>query len=142
MADIVLECFIYNHNNDVYLEILRQFKRDYLPHILGFKIHKYGELSDCGEGVDLARKSPKDILSDKITTPENLYRITAKLIKQDLITLEEIWAHLSPTDELIEEEYLKKSAATFKSVKDIFCPTLTFKSDEIDKEKLEQTENR
>jgi len=55
-----------NHYNDVYAEILKEYKREYLPHILGFKYQKYSSTTDCSAEIEIANKSIKDIQSDKV----------------------------------------------------------------------------
>lgn len=62
---------------DAFLECVAQFKRGYLPHVLGFKLHAYFD-SEAGSA------------GPQKPTPKSLYRLTARLLSKGLVTLKEV----------------------------------------------------
>ncbi|KAL6079090.1 THO complex subunit 2 [Balamuthia mandrillaris] len=92
VLDIVLESFEQNQRNLNFLSIVRRFKAKSLPHILGFKYQYY--------------YNP----NTKAKISKTLYDVTALLIQHKLLTIDEIWPHLSPSD----EEGVKQAEKVFQ----------------------------
>lgn len=106
MLDLVLDAYECYPNNLYYHEIILGFKKDAIPHLLGLKFASYNKLSDCN-----ASCAPTEIystLEQKTMTPLALYRITANLIKAQIIDLESVWMHLSPSDADLEKAFTDK----------------------------------
>ncbi|KAK3222127.1 hypothetical protein Dsin_009152 [Dipteronia sinensis] len=79
--DIVLECFELQPNNNVFLELIPIFPKSHASQILGFKFQYYQRMEV---------NSP---------VPFGLYKLTALLVKEEFIDLDNIYAHLLPKDD-------------------------------------------
>lgn len=66
VIDIILECFIHNYHSNIYIDVIKNFKREYIPHILGFRFQKYGLAADCSQEVFGSQKQIRDILYDEV----------------------------------------------------------------------------
>lgn len=91
--DIVLECFEMQPQNDLFLDLIPLFPKSHASQILGFKFQYYQRL-----------EVPNSI-------PFGLYQLAALLVKEDLVDLDSIYAHLIPKDEQAFENF---SAASIK----------------------------
>lgn len=56
----------------------------------------------------------KDIANSNECTPESMMKIVAKMIKRGMVSIEEIWPHLSPVDKDIESDYEFKMNIAYK----------------------------
>ncbi|CAI5743498.1 unnamed protein product [Peronospora destructor] len=81
VLDLVLDVYEMHPRNDCFAQLLEIFKRDSLPHILGFKFQFYKRDPPAIEGV---------------TTPRSLYRLAATLLNKGLLELDALLPHLSP----------------------------------------------
>lgn len=97
------ECY---PDNLYYHEIILSFKKSAVPHLLGFKFSNYqkitGAITTCAP-VEVAK-----CLTERGMTPYALFKITANLIKVGIIQIEDIWVHLSPTDEEMKTAFTDK----------------------------------
>ena len=82
VLDLVLDVYEMNPRNDCFAQLLEIFKRDSLPHIMGFKFQFYKRDPPAVEGV---------------TTPRSLYRLAATLLNKGLLDLDALLPHLSPS---------------------------------------------
>ncbi|RMX63474.1 hypothetical protein DD238_004333 [Peronospora effusa] len=82
VLDLVLDVYEMHPRNDCFAQLLEIFKRDSLPHIIGFKFQFYKRDPPAIEGV---------------TTPRSLYRLAATLLKKGLLELDALLPHLSPS---------------------------------------------
>ncbi|KAK2635529.1 hypothetical protein Ddye_030321 [Dipteronia dyeriana] len=90
--DIVLECFELQPNNNVFLELIPIFPKSHASQILGFKFQYYQRMEV---------NSP---------VPFGLYKLTALLVKEEFIDLDNIYAHLLPKDDEAFDHYNAFSA--------------------------------
>ncbi|RLN72958.1 hypothetical protein BBJ28_00025185, partial [Nothophytophthora sp. Chile5] len=89
VLDLVLDAYERHPRNDCFAQLLGAFKRESLPHILGFKFQFYKRDPPAVEGV---------------TTPRSLYRLAATLLDKNLLELEALMPHLGPSrDEIVSE---------------------------------------
>ena len=86
---------------ELLLKLLKRFRRDYLPQILGFKLSKFN-VRRANDRIDMRNKTWKDFGNSNAMTPEAMMRMVARMIKRGMITVEELWPHLSPDDNEIE----------------------------------------
>ncbi len=73
--DIVLDAFEQHIDNTAFLPLVYMFPQAYLAHILGFKYQFYQ--------------------SEQRVAPKSLHRLTATLIKHQVLALDEIYPHVS-----------------------------------------------
>jgi len=102
----VLDAYQCYPDNLYYHQIINKFKLESLAQILGFKFQGYAEKINCNLSCPLAELSKT--LNEKVITPYPLFTITANLIKAELISIKDIWVHLSPADTDINEWAQKK----------------------------------
>ncbi|XP_021727131.1 THO complex subunit 2-like [Chenopodium quinoa] len=79
--DIVMECFEMQPDNKLFLDLIPIFPKSHASQILGFKFQYYQRMEV---------QNP---------VPFGLYRLAALLVKEDLVDLDSIYAHLIPKDE-------------------------------------------
>ncbi|TDH74164.1 hypothetical protein CCR75_001126 [Bremia lactucae] len=103
VLDLVLDAYEMHSRNDCFLQLLDVFKRESLPHILGFKFQFYKRDPPAVEGV---------------TTPRSLYRLAALLLSKGVLDLDALLPHLAPTRDAIltasvehENELMKKAGS-------------------------------
>ncbi|KAG6622161.1 THO complex subunit 2 [Phytophthora cinnamomi] len=103
VLDLVLDAYEMHPRNDCFAQLLEIFKRESLPHIMGFKFQFYKRDPPAVEGV---------------TTPRSLYRLAATLLNKGLIKLDALLPHLAPSREDIvkvaaehEKELIKKAGS-------------------------------
>ncbi|GMF14835.1 unnamed protein product [Phytophthora fragariaefolia] len=103
VLDLVLDAYEMHPRNDCFAQLLDIFKRDSLPHIMGFKFQFYKRDPPAVEGA---------------TTPRSMYRLAATLLNKGLIKLDALLPHLSPSREDIvkvaaehEKELIKKAGS-------------------------------
>ncbi|CAI5718939.1 unnamed protein product [Hyaloperonospora brassicae] len=82
VLDLVLDVYEMNPRNDCFTHLLEIFKRDSLPHVMGFKFQFYKRDPPAVEGA---------------TTPRSLYRLAATLLNKGLLDLDALLPHLSPS---------------------------------------------
>lgn len=100
VLDLVLDAYEMHPHNDCFVELLGSFKRESLPHVLGFKFQFYmRSAADGGE-------QPK--------TPRSLYRLAATLIDKKLLDLDALFPHLAPT----KTEIVTQALAHFKKLEE------------------------
>ncbi|KAJ8760884.1 hypothetical protein K2173_021922 [Erythroxylum novogranatense] len=85
--DIVLECFELQPDSEVFLELIPIFPRSHASQILGFKFQYYQRLEVT------------------VPVPFGLYKLTASLVREEFIDLDNIYAHLLPGDDEAFEHY-------------------------------------
>jgi hypothetical protein len=112
VIDLILEFAIHNSDTDQYFKLLNDFKKEFVPQILGFKLQKYGLMKEANQRIDIDEKTPKDATQDtvpqsftQLANPKNLVKVCAKLLKYRIIKLDEIWPHLGPSDSVFSEIY-------------------------------------
>lgn len=91
VLDLVLDAYEMHPRNDCFAQLLEIFKRESLPHVMGFKFQFYKRDPPAVEGV---------------TTPRSLYRLAATLLNKGLIELDALLPHLAPS----REEIVKAAA--------------------------------
>ncbi|KAH7461447.1 THO complex subunit 2 [Phytophthora ramorum] len=103
VLDLVLDVYEMHPRNDCFAPLLDIFKRECLPHILGFKFQFYKRDPPAVEGV---------------TTPRSLYRLAATLLNKGLLELDTLLPHLAPSRDAIvkasvehEKEMIKKAGS-------------------------------
>ncbi|KAG7395941.1 THO complex subunit 2 [Phytophthora boehmeriae] len=107
VLDLVLDAYEMHPRNDCFAQLLGNFKRDSLPHIMGFKFQFY--------------KREPPVVED-ITTPRSLYRLAATLLNKKLLELETLMPHLAPSrDEIVKaavehEKDMLKQARSFGQI--------------------------
>lgn len=111
------------------------FSKSSIPHFLGFKFKIYTNTNQIIPHQNLL----STLKNDKNLTPHNLFLVTANLIKRKIIKIEEIWPHLSPSDQVIEELYFKKHDLANKHYKNLF--TIKLKQDSEQKKKAKEQES-
>lgn len=101
VLDLVLDAYEMHPSNDCFAQLLHIFKRESLPHIIGFKFQFY------------KRELPEMI---GVTTPRSLYRLAAILLSKGLLDLDALLPHLAPSRDAIlkaslelEKEIIKKA---------------------------------
>ncbi|KAL2904630.1 THO complex subunit 2 [Bienertia sinuspersici] len=90
--DIVMECFEMQPDNNLFLDLIPIFPKSHASQILGFKFHYYQRMEV---------QNP---------VPFGLYQLAALLVKEDLVDLDSIYAHLVPKDEEAFENFNAVSA--------------------------------
>ncbi|GLE06165.1 hypothetical protein PINS_up015376 [Pythium insidiosum] len=102
VLDLVLDAYEMHPHNDGYLELLELFKRDSIPHVLGFKFQFYKR--DDAAVTDDGR--PR-------ATPRSLYRLAATLVEKKIIDVDALLPHLAPTkDETVQRLQAQRDAMT------------------------------
>ncbi|ETL47325.1 hypothetical protein L916_02942 [Phytophthora nicotianae] len=103
VLDLVLDAYEMHPRNDCFAQLLDIFKRESLPHIMGFKFQFYKRDPPAVEGV---------------TTPRSLYRLAATLLNKRLLELDALLPHLAPSRDTIlkmslehEKEMIKKAGS-------------------------------
>ncbi|KAG3194289.1 THO complex subunit 2 [Phytophthora cactorum] len=103
VLDLVLDAYEMHPRNDCFAQLLDIFKRESLPHIMGFKFQFYKRDPPAVEGV---------------TTPRSLYRLAATLLNKGLLELDALLPHLAPSRDAIlktslehEKEMIKKAGS-------------------------------
>lgn len=134
VLDQILEAFECNIHNLNYIELIEMFNKSAIPHFLGFKFKIYTNTNQ----VIPIQNLQNTIQNDKSLTPHNLFLVTAYLIKRKIIKIEEIWPHLSPSDQLIEELFFKKQELAMKHFKNVY--TIKLKQDSEQKKKAKEQE--
>lgn len=71
VIDIMLECFSHNPNCGVYADLLSGFRKEYIPHILGFRFSRYSKGQDLSKGFLLKGKSLREVTRDHVSLPTN-----------------------------------------------------------------------
>lgn len=134
VLDQILEAFESNISNLNYIELIEMFNKSAIPHFLGFKFKIYTNTTQLITFQNLATV----MQSDKSLTPHNLFLVAANLIKRKILKIEDIWSHLSPTDQAIEELFFKKFDLANKHYKNVF--TIKLKQDSEQKKKAKEQE--
>lgn len=76
--------------------------------------------------------------NDKNITPRNLFIIIAYLVKRKILKIEDIWSHMGPSDQEIEENYNKRVELANKHFKSVY--TIKLKQDSEQKKKAKEQE--
>ena len=134
VLDQILEAFESNISNLSYIELIEMFNKSAIPHFLGFKFKIYTNTTQLITFQNLATV----MQSDKSLTPHNLFLVAANLIKRKILKIEDIWSHLSPTDQAIEESFFKQFDLANKHYKNVF--TIKLKQDSEQKKKAKEQE--
>uniref|UniRef100_K3W895 THO complex subunit 2 n=1 Tax=Globisporangium ultimum (strain ATCC 200006 / CBS 805.95 / DAOM BR144) TaxID=431595 RepID=K3W895_GLOUD len=90
VLDLVLDAYEMHTENDCFAELLGAFKKESLPHVIGFKFQFY--------------KRPD--VAETLVTPRSLYRLAATLIRKKLLDLDALLPHLAPSKEEIVKQYM------------------------------------
>jgi THO complex subunit 2 len=97
-------------SQDLFVELLRNYKTGpvSISNLLGFRFKAArgggdgdGEINGGGSGND----------DDQSVTPESLYNVTAVMIREHIVTLEQVFPHLSPSSEDIRAQFVAGVAA-------------------------------
>lgn len=108
VLDVVVECFEYQpHQAHIYIPLLQKFLTNptTLAQILAFKFSLYHK-EDAG-----------------LVTPASLYEVTALILQAKLITLDQIYDYLIPTDQSIYKYYENDLDQARAYAKKIIVPT-------------------
>lgn len=121
VLDIILKSYESNPFNQNYIEIIKKFKVEAIPNLLTLRFHS---------------------LHWQETITENTYIVIAQLIKSNIITLENVWPSLKPSDSDFQDQFIRKNEIAFGFYKENFIVKLTQdtedkKSDKENHEKLE-----
>lgn len=115
VLDFVLDAFEQQPFNRAFLSLLRRFKRSNIAHLLGFKFMMYSaadtaaapadkakdqEASKSGTTADAATAEPADGGAGA-TAPVSLYVLTAVLIAEGMVAMEELFPYLKPEVEAV-----------------------------------------
>lgn len=100
VLDLVLDAYEMHPQNDCFVDLLGSFKRESLPHVLGFKFQFYMRSAEGG--------------AEQSKTPRSLYRLAATLIDKKLLDLDALFPHLAPT----KAEIVTQAKAHFKKLED------------------------
>jgi THO complex subunit 2 len=114
VLDVILECFESSlHQHHFYVQLITSFLNNSstLTQILAFKFNFYQH-------------------DASLFTPNSLYEVTAILIKNNLITLDDIWEYLLPTDRDIHQYYDQLLQEEKKNSNRLMQPTGELKVDE------------
>lgn len=118
VLDIILDSFMnFLWNQQPYLVLLRDYKGSNVAQVLGFKFHSHydklqaalqaampkpvGKEPANAAGLACASREALEDLESKI--PKSLLLLTAILISNSIISLEEVWPHLGSTTTQFEE---------------------------------------
>ncbi|ESO98124.1 hypothetical protein LOTGIDRAFT_174338 [Lottia gigantea] len=127
VLDIMLEAFECNlESEDFYVPLLRSYMTDKstLCQVMGFRFHFY----EPTQGME---------------TPSSLYKVTALLLKHDLLDLNELYPHLLPEDSAIVDFHKTELSDARTYAKKMNLVILSDKKDEDkDKEDLTKTDLR
>ncbi|GMF21615.1 unnamed protein product [Phytophthora lilii] len=82
VLDLVLDAYEMHPRNECFAQLLELFKRESLPHIMGFKFQFYKRDPPAVEGI---------------TTPRSLYRLAATLLNKGLLDVDALLPHLAPS---------------------------------------------
>jgi hypothetical protein len=66
VIDIIIEGFTHNPECSIYADLLSGFKKQYIPHILGFRFLRYSQGQDLAQGFVLNGKTIKDVARDQV----------------------------------------------------------------------------
>ena len=122
VLSLVLDAYECDPTNDAFLALIGQFKKAYLPHVLGFKFQFYAaQATDAAaatngggggsaestaetESTKKDQKSKEEEEKDSTSAtvspaaaPPSLYRLTAALLAKHFVSLEDMLPHLSPS---------------------------------------------
>jgi THO complex subunit 2 len=86
VLDMILNCFDFHVDNPSYMSLLKIVPLNHLAALLGFKLAAYHPPASTEPA------------------PRSLFILVAKLLHSRFLTLEEIYPHLSPTDDALSEE--------------------------------------
>ncbi|KAF4324850.1 hypothetical protein JM18_005307 [Phytophthora kernoviae] len=114
VLDLVLDAYEMHPRNDCFAQLLGSFKRDSLPHIMGFKFQFYKRDPPAVEGI---------------TTPRSLYRLAATLLNKNLLELETLMPHLAPSREEIVKAAVEHEKSMLKQARSFGQISLTGKKD-------------
>eukprot|EP00899_Mesostigma_viride_P021065 jgi/Mesvir1/28960/Mv17737-RA.1 len=120
--DIVLESFELHLSATRFLELIKIFKQSALPHIVGFKFQFFaGKTGEKGkeEGSGAAPTPAGLVPVTPKPTPVSLYRLAACLIKAGVLDVDELYPHLSPSDEDSQRVHEAEVARIMDAVKSI-----------------------
>jgi len=116
VLSLVLDAYECDPANGAFLVLIDQFKKAYLPHVLGFKFQFYAaQATDAAATAAAAKatdaeatkkkKAEEEANGESTTTatispaaaPSSLYQLTATLLAKHFVALDDILPHLSPT---------------------------------------------
>lgn len=122
VLDLVLDAYEMHPQNDCFAELLGAFKKESLPHVVGFKFQFY----------------KRDASEKTILTPRSLYRLAATLIRKNLLELDALLPHLAPSKEEIVKQSVVRIKKLEEEAKSYGKVNLAGKSDDKDTEKGKQ----
>ncbi|KAI9909409.1 hypothetical protein PsorP6_014730 [Peronosclerospora sorghi] len=122
VLDLVLDVYEMHPGNDCFAQLLGIFKRESLPHIIGFKFQFY-------------KREPA---ATELTTPRSLYRLAATLLNKGLLELEALLPHLAPSRSEIVKNYVEYETNLIKKAGSVGQISLAAKKDS---EKIENQED-
>jgi hypothetical protein len=98
VLSLVLDAYECDPTNGAFLTLIEQFKKAYLPQVLGFKFQFYAApaaaaAADTGN-ADAATQLPPRVNGP---APPSLYRLAASLLARRLVQLDDVLPHLSPS---------------------------------------------
>jgi len=127
VMDIILELFECRiDNSKFFIELLTLYLSHCdisgLCHILGFKFQFYHDASES-------------------KTPTELYKITALLLREKILQLDDIYLHLIPKDDVISEIHKKKMVAVTDEARKLNVVSLVDTEGQEDKENVSQKDD-
>lgn len=109
VLSLTLDAFESDLSNKAFFPLINQFKRAFLPHILGFKLAFYTspDAESALEEQDPSAEEKEEGEGEEggsLITPQSLYGLAATMLCHQLIRLEEVVPYLSPTIEKLAQQ--------------------------------------
>ena len=139
----LIGCFNIDPNRvlDICLEWLEHSIHS--PRVAQRLISSYLRLCDASTLTNLLGFKFQHYAGSGTATPDSLYQTAAILLRANLVTLNELFPHMSPSDEDIKQTHEKISAAMNEKVRKMGTVQLgEKKKDEVDISKMEEKNNQ
>lgn len=91
VLSLVLDAYECDPSNGAFLALVAQFKKAYLPHVLGFKFQFYAASRAANANAEAAAAVEPG------PAPHSLHRLAASLLARGLVSLGDVLPHLSPS---------------------------------------------
>ncbi|KAJ8907955.1 hypothetical protein NDN08_008058 [Rhodosorus marinus] len=121
-------------------KLLRQYRIEYITQLIGFKLQRYHEAKDGAKQDNVEKEGSRS--DDRTLMP--VLNVSALLVREGLVELDNLWPHLSPQDPasgeedplcLLETTFREKCKALAKKVQ-----IVSLAKDEIEKELTNEEE--
>mmetsp|Transcript_11861 Transcript_11861/g.21788 ORF Transcript_11861/g.21788 Transcript_11861/m.21788 type:complete len:1487 (+) Transcript_11861:406-4866(+) len=140
--DLVLDAYENDPQNTCYGSIVDLFRSSNLKQILGFKFQMYhppdeGEDENDGKKPSVTKKDEHKIKA----TPLSLFTLTAYLIEQGRLEIDDILPHLYPSDSVLTKYVIQRERKIIQASRKIGVVRLKSRSaEQIKKERAEEEE--